>query len=142
MGAPFSATAAGVAAGFLTSVLVLLLPGFVIRFTRLALFAVGRHGFRIEVEPFDGFERRRMDAHVFHLGDEVENVAAVLALAETIPDVFADADAELRRVAAFVNRAWTTQTIRAALELVEDAVMLQDLFHGDGRLDSLEVNEL
>jgi len=82
-----------------------------------------------------------VNAHVFHPGDEVEDVPAVLALAETIPDVFAYAYPKLRRVAAFVNWTRAAQAVAAPLELVQDAVVLKDLFHGDGRLDGLEVNE-
>ena len=66
----------------------------------------------------------------------------MLAFAETIPDVFADAHPELRRVAAFVDRTRAAQAVSAALELVEEAVVLKHLFHGDGRFDGLEVNEL
>jgi hypothetical protein len=83
-----------------------------------------------------------MDAHVVHPCDEVEGVAAVLALAETIPDVFADTDAELRRVAAFVDRTRAAQTVCAPLELVQEAVVFKNLLHGDGRFDGFEVNEL
>src|ERR1035437_5223969 len=63
-----------------------------------------RHGHWIETKPLDRFESRRMDARVLHLGDEVQDVAPVFALAETVPDVLADAHPELCRVAAFVNR--------------------------------------
>ena len=83
-----------------------------------------------------------MDAHVVHPGDEVEGVAAVLALAETIPDVFADAYPELRRVAAFVDRTRAAQAVCAPLELVQEAIVFKNLLHGDGRFDGLEVNEL
>ena len=83
-----------------------------------------------------------MDAHVIHLGDEVQDIPAVFALAETVPDVLADTDPELRRIAPLVDGTRTIQTVRPALELVEDAVVLQDLFHGNGRFDGFEVNEL
>jgi hypothetical protein len=33
------------------------------------------------------------------------------------------------------------EAIRAAFELVEQAIMLEHLLHGNGRLDGLEVNE-
>ena len=113
------------------------------RFTRLSGLLAGlpRHGLGVEMEPFNGFERRRMNAHVIHPGDEVEGVAAVLALAETIPNVFADAHPKLRRVAAFVNRTRAAQAVAAPFELVQDAVVLKHLLHGDGRFDGLEVNE-
>ena len=83
-----------------------------------------------------------MNAHVVHPGDEVEGVPAVLALAETIPDAFADADAELRRVAALVDRTRAAQTVCAPLELVQEAVVFKNLLHGDGRFHGFEVNEL
>ena len=70
------------------------------------------------MEPLDGFKRRRVDAYVLHPGDEVEGVAAMFALAETVPDVFADAHPELRRVAAFVNGTRPAQAVSAFLELV------------------------
>jgi hypothetical protein len=82
-----------------------------------------------------------VDAHVFHLGDEVEDIAAATAFAETVPDVLADTDPELCRVAAFMDGAWTAEAVRATFEFVQNAVMLQDLFHGDGRFDGFEVNE-
>src|ERR1035441_2204525 len=62
------------------------------------------HGLRVESKPLDGFEGRRMNACVLHLGDEVQDVAAMFAFAETVPNVLADAHSELCRVAAFVNR--------------------------------------
>ena len=73
--------------------------------------------------------------------NEVQDVPAMLALAETIPDVLADAHPELRRVAAFVDGTRAIQAVRAAFELIEDAIMLQDLFHGNGRFDGLEINK-
>src|ERR1035437_3469734 len=94
------------------------------------------------MKPLNGFVGCGEDAHVVHPGNEVQDVATVLAFAEAIPDVFADADAKLRRVAAFVNGAGTAQAVGASFELVEDAVVLKHLFHGDGRFDGLEVNEL
>ena len=106
------------------------------------MVTVSGHGFGIEIEPFDGFQRRRMDAHVLHLGDEIEDVAAMLAFRKAIPDVLADAHPELRRVAALVDRARPVQAVGAALELVHEAVVLKHLLHGDGRFDGLEVNEL
>ena len=51
------------------------------------LIRIRRHFLRIEVEPFNGFQRRRMDAYVLHLLNEVEDVPAVLAFRETIPGV-------------------------------------------------------
>ena len=83
-----------------------------------------------------------MNAHVVHTGDEVEGVAAMLAGAETIPDVLGGADAELRGVAPFVDRARPIQAFAGAFELVQNVVVAQQLFHGDGRFDGLEVNEL
>src|ERR1035437_10175905 len=61
------------------------------------------HGLWIETKPLDGFEGCRVDARVLHPGNEVQDVAAMFAFAETVPDVFTDAHPELRRVAAFVN---------------------------------------
>src|ERR1019366_3038817 len=63
-----------------------------------------RHGFWVETKPFYGFDGRCMNARVLHPGDEVQDVAAVFALAETVPDVLAHAHPELGRVAALVNR--------------------------------------
>ncbi len=82
-----------------------------------------------------------MDAHIFHVNDEVEDVPAVLAFAETVPDVFANAHPELCRVAPFVDGARPVQTVGAALELVHETVVLKHPFHGDDRFDGLEVNE-
>jgi hypothetical protein len=82
-----------------------------------------------------------MDADLLHLGDEVEGVSAMLALAEAIPDVFGRANPELRRIRAFVEGTRATKAVPAPLELVEDTVMFQDLLHGDGRFNGLEVNK-
>src|ERR1035441_146766 len=73
-----------------------------------------RHGLGVETKPLDGFEGRRMDACVLHPGDEVQEVAAVFALAETVPDVLTDAHSELCRVAAFVNRTRPIQAVSAS----------------------------
>jgi len=70
-----------------------------------------------------------------------EEIAAMLALAEAIPDVFADAHPELRRVAALVDRTRAAQAVAAPLEFVQEAIMFKHLLHGDGRFDGLEVNE-
>ena len=83
-----------------------------------------------------------MNAHVVHPGDEVEGIAAVFALAETIPDIFADAHPELCRVASLVDRTRAAQTVCAPLERVQETVVFKNLLHGDGRFDGLEVNEL
>src|ERR1035438_8361546 len=45
-----------------------------------------RHGLGVETKPLDGFEGRRMDACVLHPGNEIQDVAAVFALAETVPE--------------------------------------------------------
>jgi hypothetical protein len=82
-----------------------------------------------------------MNTHVIHPGDEVEDIAAVLALAKTIPNIFAYAYPKLRRVVPFVDWTRAAQAICAPLELVQDAVVLKHLLHGDGRFDGLEVNE-
>lgn len=94
------------------------------------------------MKPLDGFDCRRVNAHILHPCDEVQGVAAMFALAETIPCVFADADTELSRIAAFVDRAWTAQPVSAPFEFVQETVMIEHLLHGDGRFDGSEVNEL
>jgi len=99
------------------------------------------HGFGIELKPLDGFDRRRVDAHVFHSCDEVERVAAVLAFAEAVPEVFADGDPKLCGIVPFVDRTRPTEAVSAAFERVQETVMVEDLFHGDGRFDGFEVNE-
>ena len=65
------------------------------------------------------------------LSDEVQDVAAVLAFAEAIPDVLFSINPELRGVAAAVDRAWPAQAVAGAFERVENTVVLQDVFHGD-----------
>ena len=82
-----------------------------------------------------------MDGDLFHPGDEVEDIAANLALTETIPDAFPDTYPELGRIAAFVDRTRAAERISTFLELVEETVMLEHLLHGDGRFDSPEVDE-
>jgi hypothetical protein len=66
----------------------------------------------------------------------------MFAFRKAVPDVFAQADAELRRVAAFMDGTRPIQAVGAGLEFIEDAVVRKHLFHGDGRFDGLEVNEL
>src|SRR6266404_2146406 len=82
-----------------------------------------------------------MNAYVFHPGDEIQDVAAMFAFAETVPDILADAHPELRRVLAFVDGTRPAQAISASFEPVKQAVMLEHLLHGDGRFDGLEVNK-
>src|ERR1035437_3611426 len=99
------------------------------------------HGLRVETKPLDGFESRRMDAHILHLGDKVQNVTAMFALAETVPNAFADAHPELRRVAAFVDWTRAGEAVSASFEPVEQTIVLQHPLHGYGRFDGLEVNK-
>src|ERR1035437_2556133 len=100
-----------------------------------------RHGLWIETKPLDGFEGCRMNACVLHPGDEVQDVAAVFALAETVPDVLTDTHPELCRVAALVNRTRPIQAVSTSYEPVEQTVMLQHFLHCEGRFDGLEVNK-
>ena len=115
---------------------------FVFRVARFLLVAACGHGFGIEMEPFDGFQGRRVDAHVLHLGDEIEDIPAMLAFRKAVPNILADAHSKLRRIAASVDGARAVQAVGSTLELVHEAIMLKDLFHGDGRFDGPEVNEL
>src|ERR1043166_1078244 len=101
----------------------------------------GRYRIQIETEPFNGLQSCRVDGHVLHPGNEVQDIAALLAVAETVPDVFTDTDPELCRVRAFVNRTRPTQAVSASFELVKQTVMLEQLIHGDGRFDGLEVHK-
>jgi len=75
-----------------------------------------------------------MDGRFFHFGDEVEDVPAVLAFAEAVPDVLAETHPELRWVAAFVDGARAVQAVGTALELLDEAVVRQHLFHGEAIL--------
>src|ERR1035437_3188778 len=100
-----------------------------------------RHGHWIETKPLDSFEGCRMNACVLHPGDEVQDVAAVFALAETVPDVLTDTHPELCRVAALVNRTRPIQAVSTSFEPVEQTVMLQHFLHCEGRFDGLEVNK-
>jgi hypothetical protein len=140
LGAPFSAAATAMWLLGPASFTVCRLASFC--FARFQNLSLADMASGIEVEPFDGFERRRVDAHFFHLGDEIEDVPAVLAFLKQFQMFFADADAELRRVAAFVDGTRAVQAVGTALELVHEAVVFQHLLHGDGRFDGLEVNEL
>jgi hypothetical protein len=82
-----------------------------------------------------------MNAHVFHPRNEVEDIAAPFALAETIPDVFAYTDPELSGVLALMDRTASAQAISAPLEPIHEIVMIKHFLHGDGRFDGLEVNK-
>ena len=109
---------------------------------RLALFlGIGRHGLRVEIEPFDGLDGGAVNAHVFHPRNEIENVAAAFALAETIPDILAQAHPKLGRVLAFVDRTGTAQAVAASFESVEDVIMNEYLLHGQGCFDGPEVDK-
>jgi hypothetical protein len=100
-----------------------------------------RHRLTVEAKPIDGFHSGSVNAHVFHFGNEVQNVAAMVTFAETVPDILAHTDSELRRIAAFVDRAGTAQAVSAPFESVEKTVMLEQLLHGDGRFNGLEINK-
>ena len=56
----------------------------------------------------------------------------MLALAEAVPDIFADTDPELRRVGAVVNGAAAGKAVAAALHGFEQAVSVEHLLHGHG----------
>ena len=84
------------------------------------------------MKPLDGFQGGGMNAHIVHPGDEIERITAMFTFAETVPDVFTDAHPELGRVAPFVNRTRTAQVVSAPFELVDEMIVRQHLFHGDG----------
>ena len=93
--------------------------------------SVGLNFVQRDVEPFTGFDGRFVNGQVLFFGDEVQDVATVLAFAEAIPEVFFGINPELCGVAAAVNRARPAQAVAGAFERVEHTVMLQDLFHGN-----------
>src|ERR1035437_1592808 len=68
------------------------------------LFGIYCHFLGVEMKPFNGLVSCCENAHVVHPGNEVQDIAAMLAFAETIPNVFADTHPELGRVAALVDR--------------------------------------
>ncbi|HMJ91436.1 MAG TPA: hypothetical protein VK530_16560 [Candidatus Acidoferrum sp.] len=82
-----------------------------------------------------------MNAHVLHQCDEIQSIAAPLALAEAVPDVFGNAHAKLRGVLAFVNGTRTGEAVTGFLELVEQVVLLQNPLHGHSRFHGLEVDK-
>jgi hypothetical protein len=94
------------------------------------------------MKPFDGLERSGMDAHIFHLSDEIQGVPTLFALAEAVPDILPRAHPELCRAGTFMDRTRAIEAVSAPLEPVREAIVFQDLLHGDGRFDGLEVNEL
>ena len=67
------------------------------------MFAFGCFDF--EVKPLHQKSGRFGQRNFFLLGHEIEDVATAPALAETIPAIFADADAEGSVVVAVVDRA-------------------------------------
>ena len=91
---------------------------------RKFLFGIGGHGLAIKMKPFDGFEGRCVNGDIFKFGDEVQDIAAMFALAEAIPNIPIRFDAKLCRIRASVNGTRTAQAVSASLELVEQAVML------------------
>ena len=104
-------------------------------------FGFGGHGIRVEVEPFNGLESRGVNAHVLDSADEVEDIASTVTFTETVPDIFTDTHAELCRVLPSMDRAGATKAISTLFEALKEAIMLEDLLHGDGRFDGLEVNK-
>jgi hypothetical protein len=82
-----------------------------------------------------------VNGQIFHPANEVERIATVLALAETIPQIFFQIHPELCLVRAFVDGAWAGQVVSTAFEGVEQIVMLQHLFHRQPGTDVPEVNE-
>ncbi len=65
-----------------------------------------------------------MNADVLHLGDEVQDVAAMVTFREAVPAVLTDAHPELGGVGALVDGAGTAETVITSLELINEAVML------------------
>jgi hypothetical protein len=81
-----------------------------------------------------------VNGQIFHSANKVEDIAAVLALTEAIPDILFRLNAELSRVAAFMYWTRAGQAVAAAFEDVKQIVMLQHLFHGDPGTDVPEIN--
>lgn len=65
-----------------------------------------------------------------------------MSLAETIPAVLADTYAEGSFVFAFVDRASARDAVAVPMHSAHQAVMLQNLKHGDLALDRAKVNEV
>jgi len=82
-----------------------------------------------------------VNGHVLLFGDEVQDVAAVLAFAKTVPEVFFGINPELRGIGAAVNRARPAQAVAGAFERVEDTVVFQHVFHGDSGTDFPKIYE-
>jgi hypothetical protein len=82
-----------------------------------------------------------MNAYILHPGDEIEDIAAAVAVTETVPYILTEAYTKLRGIAAFVNGTGATQAISASFEFVGETIVSKDLLHGYGRFHGLEVNK-
>src|SRR4249919_1659 len=78
-------------------------PGRLFLHGRRVIYALRRGD--VEIKPLDQKISCFQQRHFFLLRNEVENIAAAFATAETIPATLADADAESRFVLTSVNRA-------------------------------------
>jgi hypothetical protein len=93
------------------------------------------------LEPFCGFERSGVDAHVLHLGNEIQGISTMFALRKAVKHILGEAHPELRGIAPFVDGAGATQVVSLASELVHEAVVFKHSLHREGGFDDLEVNE-
>lgn len=107
-----------------------------------------RSGLRLasqtKVEPLVEFERRLVSIAVFHLRDEVEVIAAALALAVvTEPAVLRKGHFEDVLTGAFMNRAraFEAVTIANAVHAGRQTVMLQHLLKRHSSFDCRKVDE-
>ena len=85
--------------------------------------------------------RRLPDFDLLELGDELENGAALPAIAEAAPGVVADVDDELLVVAAVMDRAAGAHRVAGAFQLAHPSVMIQDHDDGNASLKEFVVHE-
>jgi hypothetical protein len=94
------------------------------------------------MEPLDGLLGRRVGTDAFLAGDEIEDVAAMTTLPETVPEVLADADPELGGVRSLVKGTTTAEAVAAPFHRFEDAVMFEDTLHRNGLPNRTEIDQL
>jgi len=95
----------------------------------------------LQVEPLNKEVGGFKQGNPFPLNHEVQDVAATMAMAETIPAIFVNTNAKGRATFTFDDWAGPPKAITFPSHLAHPIVMLQDLNHRDFPFDGPKIDK-
>src|SRR5688572_5014067 len=86
---------------------------------------------RLDSKPILNQERSLSNFDAFLAADKIDDAPSLVTVPEANPAISGNAHAELASVVTGMQRTGSAQTVSASMQPVRQAVMLQDLNHGD-----------